>query len=170
MHTRQRFTVIFLSALLIGSFTVFFAKKTIIPLLKEQITAETLWNRIKKEDSYLKYSYWFDHKGMQPGKAPHGPYHKIFINSVISGALPIFEKIIPEGGIIVMEAYDPDKEIITINAMAKVKDYNTNDGDWFWAQYSTDGKPVISGKPGSCISCHKDFINNDYLIVHKLDK
>lgn len=150
--------------------TALYAKKVLLPLTNKEINAESLWLRIQKEDNYQKYSYWPGHKGMQPGKSPHAPLSKIYINSIIRDALPIKNRIIPEGGIVVKEAYDNDKEVVNISVMAKIKDSNPEDGGWFWAQYSPDGKVIVSGSVSICISCHNAFKDNDYLIVHKLEK
>ncbi len=154
----------------IALFFLIGAKKDLPLLDKNNITGEILWNRITKEDNFRIYAYWPDHKGMRPGKAPHGPYHKIFINDIIQNALPISNKIIPNGGIVVRESYDLDQAFDNISVMIKVKGYDPENNDWFWAQYGSDGKLISSGKIMECISCHKAFKNNDYLIIHKLDK
>jgi len=147
-----------------------FAKKTYGVFTKETIDAEKLLVRITREDSYKKYSNWPSYTGMRPGKAPHGPFHKIFINSIIKDALPLDNKIIPNGGIVVKEAYDTDRELSTIAIMVKVKDYDPENGDWFYLDLDAEGKILLSGKEPICIKCHKAYKNNDYLIVHKLDK
>lgn len=36
---------------------------------------DALWNYISKVSPYAKWSFWPDHKGMQDGRAPHGPQH-----------------------------------------------------------------------------------------------
>ena len=156
--------------IILGILTALYAKKILTPLTKKQISAESLWNRIIKEDNYQKYSSWPGHKGIQPGKSPHAPFSKVFINATIRDALPIKNKIIPDGGIVVKEAYDNDKEVVNISVMAKVKDYNPKHDDWFWAQYSPDGKVLESGNPSMCINCHNAYMDNDYLIIHKLNK
>jgi len=147
-----------------------FAVKPLENLDKNNINAEILWKIINTEDNYRKYSFWPDHKGMQPGRAPHGPYHKIYINDIIRNVIPISNKTIPEGGIIVKESFDIDKEFVSISVMAKVKDCNPSNNDWFWAQYSTDGKAQTSGKIMNCINCHKAFKKNDFVMFHRLDK
>lgn len=156
--------------LIVIDVSALFAKKDMENFDNKSINADSLWNRITKEDDYHKYSFWPDHKGMQPGRAPHGPFHKIFINDIIREAIPMTNKTVPEGGIIVKEAYDSDQEMNNISVMVKIKDFNPAGNDWYWAQYSPNGKILSSGKVGSCINCHKAFINNDFVIMHKLEK
>lgn len=168
MKNFKSFMILFV--VLIVCTVMVFAKKGLESLTQKQITAESLWTRITKEDDYKKYSFWPDHKGMQPGRAPHGPFHKIFINDVILSSIPMTNKIVPEGGMIVKEGYDADQELSRISVMVKVKDYDSNDNNWFWAQYYPDGKVESSGKTPVCIACHKAFSKNDYIVIHKLEK
>ena len=156
--------------ILLGISNWVFAKKTYVIFTKETISAEKLRAHITKEDSYKNYPHWPAYTGTRPGKAPHGPFHQIFINSIIKDALPLENKTIPNGGIVVKEAYDTDRELSTIAVMAKVKDYDPENGDWFYLDLDAEGKILFSGKEAICIKCHKAYKNNDYLIVHKLDK
>ncbi len=145
-------------------------KETSLPnLTKEEISGAKLWERITKEDNYKKYPQWPTHEGKQPGKSPHGRYHKIFINPKLRNALPIKDKITPIGTIVVKENYTPDNELDAFTVMAKVEGYDPENNDWFWAKYDKDGNVAVEGKFPMCISCHIGS-NNDYLIVHKLDK
>ncbi len=41
---------------------------------------DSLWKHITKESPYTKWGFWPDHQGMQPGRAPHGPLHKVYVN------------------------------------------------------------------------------------------
>jgi hypothetical protein len=63
--------------------------------------------------------------------------------------------MMPDGAIIVKENYGDDKKtMVAITTMYKVKGYNPEAGDWFWAEYGPDGKEMASGKVGACIDCH----------------
>jgi len=35
---------------------------------------DALWHYITKVSPYKEWSFWPDHQGMQPGRAPHGLY------------------------------------------------------------------------------------------------
>lgn len=74
---------------------------------------------------------------MQPGRAPHGPLHKVYVND---RALNSVRPPVQYGSIAVKENYDKAKELKAITVMYKVNGYNPKDGDWFWAKYTLDGK------------------------------
>lgn len=124
----------------------------------------SLWNYITKESPYKNWSFWPDHQGMQPGRAPHGPLHKVYVND---RALNSPKPPVQYGAIQVKENYSKNKELKAITVMYKVSGYNPNDGDWFWAKYSPDGKADKVGKPKGCIGCHGTRANNDFILVHE---
>ncbi len=41
---------------------------------------DALWKYITSDSPYTEWSYWPDHQGMQEGRAPHAPLHKVFVN------------------------------------------------------------------------------------------
>lgn len=47
--------------------------------------------------------------------------------------------------------------------MYKVKGYNPEGNDWFYAKYSKDGKIMAEGKVQSCMDCHAKVAEHDYL-------
>jgi hypothetical protein len=134
------------------------------------ISAKTLWTRIKQEDKYTKYKSWPGYDGMHPGKAPHGRYHKIYVNDIALNSLPNTKRVLPEGSIIVKENFSGDKEMVAITMMAKVNGYNPSAGDWFWAKYDIKNKSFKSGKPAKCIECHTAEKNNDYGMLYRIYK
>jgi len=123
-----------------------------------------LWKYITKTSPYTKWGFWPDHQGMQPGRAPHGPLHKVYVNdrAVNSSKPPV-----QYGSILVKENYSKDKELKAITVMYKVNGYNPGSGDWFWAKYSLDGKAAKFGKPNGCIGCHGVRANNDFVTTHE---
>jgi len=125
--------------------------------------AEALWKYITEESPYTKWSFWPDHQGMQEGRAPHGPLHKVYVNAP---ALNSDKPPVAYGAIQVKESYNEDKELKAITVMYKVKGYNPDDGDWFWAKYSPEGKADKAGKPAGCIGCHGTRAKNDFILVH----
>jgi Cytochrome P460 len=134
-----------------------------------EIKGDVVWERISEEANYETYSYWPDHEGIQPGQSPHGSYHRIFINKVLAEALPSKGMVLPEGSIIVKENLDSEKSLDALTVMVKVKDFNPDAGDWFWAKYTPEGEVLAEGTPGGCISCHEGMDENDYIIVRPLD-
>ena len=41
--------------------------------------------------------------------------------------------------------------------MAKVRGYDPDDNDWFWAMYGPKGSVIREGKIASCIECNGDL-------------
>ena len=139
------------------------------PLTADNIDGAALWTRITEEADYKTYSFWPGHEGIQPGQAPHGVYHKIYINRILADALPVKNRITAEGTIIVKENLSNEKVVDAITVMAKVKDYNPEAGDWFWVKYTPQGEVLAEGAPKGCVSCHEGMDGNDYIIVRMLD-
>jgi hypothetical protein len=127
--------------------------------------AEALWSYLTKADPYTKWKFWPDHEGMQPGNAPHGPNHKVFVNSLAleSPGVPM-----QSGAIQVKESYSKKEKLKAITVMYKINGYNQEGGDWFWVRYSPAGKVGASGKLKSCIGCHESAAENDYVFVHEI--
>lgn len=122
-----------------------------------------LWIYITKVSPYKSWAFWPDHQGMQKGRAPHGPYHKVYVNDrLLNSPKPPVQY----GSIQVKENYGKDMKLKAITVMYKVIGYNPSAGDWFWVKYSPDGKADKFGKPRGCIGCHGVKANNDFIIVH----
>jgi hypothetical protein len=126
--------------------------------------AAALWHYMTETSPYNEWGFWPDHQGIQPGRAPHGPLHKVFVND---RALNSPEPPVQYGSIQVKESYDKARELKAITVMYKVNGYNPKDGDWFWAKYTPGGKVTSSGKPSWCVSCHRARARNDYITVHE---
>ena len=125
---------------------------------------DALWNYITRENPYPRWQSWPDHQGMRPGKAPHGSLHKVFVNEQ---ALKSVRWPLQSGAIEVKENYSPEKELLGLTVMYKVRGYNPDGGDWFWANYSPSGKVQKYGKPAGCIGCHGIKSYNDFVMVHE---
>ena len=127
--------------------------------------ADELWNYITKDSPYTEWGFWEDHSGLLPGKAPHGPYHKVYVNETLlnAGSVPV-----PYGSIQVKENYNPSKKKVAITVMYKVKGFNPDAGDWFWARYTLSGKSGPVGKVQMCIGYHAVKADNDYITIHTI--
>ena len=72
---------------------------------------------------------------------------------------------------ILNENDNKQKKLMLITPIYKVKGYNPDAGNWFWAKYKVDGKIIAEGKVGSCIKCHSKVAGDDYLYtVSKMKK
>lgn len=126
--------------------------------------AKALWKYITQDSPYKKWGFWPDHQGMQPGKSPHGPFHKVFVNKVLLDAT---QAPVPYGSIEVKDSYNKAQDkLLNITVQYKVKGFNPDGGDWFWAVYLPDGQIKASGKLTGCIRCHGVKKSNDYITVH----
>jgi hypothetical protein len=126
--------------------------------------AVALWNYIAKQKPYQKWNYFPDHKGMHPGKSPHGAFHKVFVNPVgLTAKKPPY----PYGTIVVKDNYNQAKKLAAVTVMYKVKGFNPGAGDWFWAVYTPAGKVKAAGKIGSCIKCHAAEVKMDWIYTHE---
>lgn len=125
---------------------------------------DALWKYITKDDPYTQWGFWPDHQGMQPGRAPHGPLHKVYVND---RALKSSRPPVQYGSIAVKENYGKDKKLKAITVMYKLQGFNPGDGDWYWAKYSPEGKADKFGKPAGCVGCHGTRANNDFILVHE---
>lgn len=123
-----------------------------------------LWNYITKTSPYTNWQFWPDHQGMQPGRAPHGALHKVYVND---RAYNSSRPPVQYGSIAVKENYGKDETLKAITVMYKKQGYNPDDGDWFWGKYSPDGKADKFGKPAGCIGCHGTRAANDFILVHE---
>ena len=155
----KKILLITLSVLVI-SLVVGYALSSDIP----KANLDEVWTYITKTSPYKEWKFFDDHKEMQPGKAPHGPFHKVYVNEVgyNAEAAPF-----PAGTLIVKESYNTEKKFVAITLMYKVKDYNPSVGDWYWARFSPDGKGGPDGKVQMCIGCHQAKKANDFVFVHQ---
>ncbi len=125
---------------------------------------DALWQYITEESPYTKWGFWPDHQGMQKGRAPHGPLHKVYVND---RGLKSSHPPVQYGSITVKENYGKDKKLKAITVMYKINAYNPEAGDWFWAKYSPAGKVDKYGKPKGCVGCHGTRAKNDFITVHE---
>ena len=139
------------------------------PISLEEISGDSLWQRITEESDYKNYSYWPGHEGENLGQAPHGVMHRVFINKTLLNALPAMDKKAPDGSIIVKENLNAAKELLGYSVMVKVEGFNPEAGDWFWVNLGDSGEVKAEGKLGGCIDCHSGLADNDYIIIRQLD-
>ena len=131
----------------------------------ETINASDLYAMFTQDMSYTDWSFWEDVDGLIEGKAPHGTYIKNYANDMV---LTASGDAYPYGSLIVKENYTPDTTLAKITVMYKVRGYNPDDGDWFWAMYGVDGSVEAEGKIQGCISCHRVRKDQDYAFLHDL--
>ncbi len=130
--------------------------------------ADAVYKYISVEDSYKNWELWPGKGRLTKGKAPFD-YVTTYVNENALFSINAGKPMV-NGSLIVTENYNAMKKLTAIFVMYKVKGYNHNAGDWFWAKYAPGGKPVASGKVSSCISCHSSQKTNDYIFTEKFVK
>lgn len=126
--------------------------------------ARALWNYITKTSPYAKWGQWPGYQGLQPSRSPHGPYNRVYVNQA---GLDSTKAPLNYGTIQVKVAQTKNGKVKDIVAMYKIKGYNPQAGDWFWAKYSASGQALAAGKLAGCIRCHGVLGDNDYVMVHQ---
>lgn len=146
------------------------------PAIHETIPAETeitlpsgqdpeaVFRYIKTFEPYSEWSLWPGKGRLYKGRHPHGSYLTIYVNDTGTIAVRRGKPMRP-GSFIVKEVYTLEKKLAAINVMYKVAGYNPAAGDWFWAEYGTDGLVRKAGRVQECISCHASKITNDFIMT-----
>jgi hypothetical protein len=129
------------------------------------ISATDLWQIIGQEKPYTEYGFWSGLEGIMKGQSPHGALVRTFVNDhALNPGLEGY----PYGSIIVKENFMADTTLAKLTVMYKVKGYNPEAGDWFWAVYGPDGTAEMEGKIQSCISCHGMRQGDDFVLLRSL--
>ena len=128
------------------------------------LKAEDFVEYITVADPYTKWQMWPVKGKLHKGRAPHGhgALVTIYVNRAAFGSIE-GKKGMAEGSIIVVENYDPDKNLTGLTTMYKVDGYNPDAGDWYWLEATPGGKVVRFGKVQPCIDCHRAQTRNDYI-------
>jgi hypothetical protein len=119
------------------------------------------------QDPYKKWETWPGKGKMFKGTEPHGSLLTTYINDIASESIKK-KKGMDNNSIIVKENYAPNKKLVAVTAMYKVRGYNPEGGDWFWAKYDADFNILAEGKVKACLSCHGTVKNNDFIFGGKV--
>jgi hypothetical protein len=105
----------------------------------------------------------------------HNKYFRTRFNSIASAALTDNGKLpigtnFPEGSLVVKELFDSKTGSLKLIAvMEKLSGNSAAANGWLWAEYTPDGKVVVSldEKGKSCVSCHSTNAR-DYVRLFEL--
>lgn len=142
--------------------------------IHEEIPAETqktmpapnaaaLYSYITKTSLYTQWKLWPGKGKLYQGTEPHGALLTTYVND--TAAQWVGKGTLPADSIIVKENYTPDKKLVALTVMYKVKGYNPDAGNWYWAKYAPDGTPQASGRVEGCIGCHAKNKAGDYIMT-----
>ena len=127
-----------------------------------------VWGFLKKADYAKKWKMWPDSKPLHKGVDPHGALLNVYVNDAVLKGIAAKKGKLPVESMVVIDNFKADKKLDFIGVMYKAKGFNPSDGDWFWAQYTPEGKVVEEGKIDECIRCHAAQKTNDYVYSSKL--
>ena len=130
--------------------------------------ADKLNEYIIKYNPYRAWSLWPGKGRLYKAKEPLGLV-TTFVNDKAYHSIKK-QKGMAVSSIIVTENYSDDKKFLALFVMYRIKGYNPDGGDWFWAQYAPDGKVEASGKVKACIECHATQKDNDYIFTGEVKK
>jgi len=131
-------------------------------------TGSNLWELIIKADYSEQWKKWPKTSSYESGEEPHGVLSTTYIDIPVFMAIARKEGVLPDNAIIIKEDYSADKQLSAITAMWKVRGFNPDGDDWFWAKYAPDGKIEAEGKVDTCIACHGKNKSNDYIMTGPL--
>jgi hypothetical protein len=127
-----------------------------------------LWDYLKAVNYANSWRMWPGKTPFYPGAEPHGSLLVTYVNNQAYRAIEEKQGMLPEEAIVVKENYAPDKKLAALTVMYKVKGYDPEANDWFWATYQPDGKIQAEGKVEMCINCHGAKRDNDYIMTAPL--
>lgn len=133
-----------------------------VPTGQDRVEADTLEQEIADYKSW-ETPDWVD--GFTESAHPLPAYVKYYVNDL--GMSDIDNP--PAGSIFVKEQFDEDKNFINLTVMKKIKGYDPENNDWYWAITDADREVTNAGKldsswTSSCITCHKKGDGGDDLL------
>lgn len=106
--------------------------------------AAELWKLIHTEGYQMHWKQW-------PGRESVGNV-TTYVNGTAYDAIEKGEGELPPGSIIVEDKYSEEKQLESVKASINLGGNNSEDGGWFWAEYSPDGSPLAMEKGGPGIT------------------
>jgi cytochrome c553 len=142
---------------------------------------QAIMDYLLQTNDYTTWSSWptddmnpDDYSGYLQSGAPHGATVRIFVNDRALAAIARedFAGILPPGSVVVKENYmgtvEEPGDLAAITVMYKVDGFNSDASDWYWIKSAPDGTVDAAGAVESCISCHGQDGNSDYLLRYNL--
>jgi hypothetical protein len=119
----------------------------------------------KNSEAYLEKS---------AGSGHNFPFLRTRFNTIAATQLDVSGKILenavfPEGSVVVKELYNSDNELQRYATLYKKSDSEFADANgWVWGYIEKNGKVVESAelKGASCIGCHTQGGNIDYMLMN----
>lgn len=126
---------------------------------------KAVYEYISQANPYQGWAFFPGKEKFYQGAHPHGALLNTYVSAGALAALNNKSGQFPDGSFIVKENYLPDKTLGAVTVMYRIKGYNADAGDWFWAKYKADGSIEKEGKVAGCIGCHTAAISNDWVFT-----
>ncbi len=166
-------TILFLSVLCISLASGCKKEKKVADV--ENTTDKTLYDLSKPNGGFV----WFKKTDALLNKSSGSAHPQSFLrtryNSIAASKLDAAGKIIsgatfPEGSLVVKELYENSTKLSRYAILYKKSDSPDADAKgWVWGYINADGgvAEAASNKGRSCISCHSQSGNIDYMLMNK---
>lgn len=133
-----------------------------------------LYNLSKDDAGYVWYKNSAAFLDKSSGSGHNFPFLRTRFNAVAATQLDASGKILenavfPEGSVVVKELYDSGNELKRYATLYKKSDSEFADANgWVWGYIEKNGKVVESAelKGASCIGCHSQGGNIDYMLMN----
>jgi hypothetical protein len=117
-----------------------------------------------KDTPYTGWSLWSKRSNMEPAQSPHGPLMATYVNPAADDSIKR-KGGMAFGSLIVVENRASNGTLTSLDARIKIKGYHPQGGDWYWFRFSSEGMIQAEGKAASCLACHEQRKENDYLMT-----
>lgn len=117
------------------------------------------------ENDYHGWSLWPGTEEMISSSAVHGAFVTVYVSDDALTAINAGAKEMPYGAMVVKDGFNENKELTNTVLMYKVKDFDPEHNDWFWASYTAAGDVTNEGILSSCYNCHNKAAQSDYLFT-----
>lgn len=124
-------------------------------------TATSLWLYLERVDYRDAWDLWPGMGEFYGGPEAHGLFLTTYVNSGALAAIEQRASSMPAGAVIVTEAFLPNRTLDNVAVMYKVRGYDPDHGDWFYARFQPDGEVAAAGRVQSCRECHAE--GRDYV-------
>lgn len=126
---------------------------------------KAVYEYITSSNPYQNWPLFPGKTKLYKGAHPHGALLTTYVSPDALISIQNKSGLLPDNSFVIKENYRPDKTLAAITVMYRVKGYDAEAGDWFWAKYTTSGVIEKEGKVAGCINCHAAVIGNDWIFT-----
>ena len=129
---------------------------------------DAVWTFLQDADYQKQWELWPGKGELYEGGEPHGALFTTYLNSAALEAVQGKTGSMPNGAIIVKENFTAEGTFELITVMYKVRNFNQDHNDWFWAKIGSFGEVQAEGRVVGCQACHGAARANDFVLTAPL--